>query len=174
MNIRKLALLGTAAIMTTLAMGMAHAGTCTISANDQVGGFAIEKVDGTVIDGDKCIAAIVAGVNAFDQNIDKVINNKIVSAAFDSMNKDAKTMPEAQELQTSYRTERAAFVNDFLKSSGLDSLPTKSDGKRHISDAKEKMADYLITKEPFSPDKVKEIRSKFTQQAKAYVMKKDF
>ena len=117
MNIRKLALLGNAAIMTTLAMGMAHAGTCTIAPNDQVGGFAIEKADGTVIDGDKCIAAIVAGVNAFDQNIDKVINNKIVSAAFDSMNKDAKTMPEAQELQTSYRTEcRHSFVHLLIHS----------------------------------------------------------
>lgn len=173
MNIKKLALLGTAALMTTLAMGMAHAGDCKILPNDSVG-FVVEHSDGTVIDGNKCVAAIVAGVNAFDKNIDKVINNKIVSAAFDSMNKDAKTMPEAQELQTTYRTERAAFVNDFLKSSGLDSLPTKGDGKRYASDAKEKMDDYLITKEPFSPDKVKEIRSKFTQQAKAYVMKKDF
>lgn len=173
MNIKKLALLGTAALMTTLAMGMAHAGDCQILPSDTVG-FVIEHSDGTVIDGNKCVAAIVAGVNAFDKNIDKVIKNKTVSSAFDSMNKDAATMPEAKELQTTYRTERANFVNDFLKSSGLDSLPTKSDGKRTVSDANEKMEEYLTAKEPFSPDKIKDIRAKFTEKAKAYVMKKDF
>jgi hypothetical protein len=120
--------------------------------------------DGTTIE-NLCYNAIVVGNNQFDKIVDSNIKNKIVIAALNSMGEEAHNNPEAKKLQELYRDERSQFVNSFLKDNDLQKLPTVTDGKRHGNDFAEKMTTYLDNN-PFSGEKIKDLRTKLTEQAK--------
>ena len=170
MKLKKFMCVGAIAIVSCFAMNMASAGNCSFNPADVQTAFSIQKSGGAVIDGQACVSAIAQGIKTFDANIDSIINNKHVAAAFDTMNEEAKTNTEAKKLQDMYRSERATFVNDYLISTNQDNLPTKSDGLRHADGGSEKKMDsYLDTKQPFNSDKVKELREKFINQAKASI-----
>lgn len=170
MKLNKFTYIGAIAIVSCFAMNMANAGNCSFNQSDVQTAFSIEKADGSIIDGQACVSAIAQGVKTFDSKIDSIINNKHVAAAFDSMNEEAKTNPEAKKLQQMYRSERATFVNDYLVSTNQDKLPTKSNGLRQADGGSEKkMESYLDTKQPFNSEKVKDLREKFINQAKASI-----
>lgn len=172
MKLNKFAFIGAIALVSSVAMNLANAGECKFNSSDVQTAFSIEKSGGVIIDGQACVSAIAQGVKTFDSNIDGIINNKHVAAAFDTMAEEAKTNPEAKKLQDMYRSERATFVNDYLVSTGQDKLPTKSDGLRHAdSGADKKMDIYLDAKQPFNADKIKDLREKFINQAKESIKK---
>lgn len=175
MNITKFSFVGAIAVVSALSVNLAHAGDCKMAPGDTVGLMSIDHAadnqsKGKFFDGSLCVHAIAKGMTTFDENIDKIINNKLVSAAFDSMKDDVKTNIEAKKLQDMYREEKTKFVNDYLVTTQQDNYPTKSGGRRlEQSQADEKMDSYLEEKKPFDGDKIKEMREKFITQAKVYI-----
>lgn len=131
-------------------------------------GYAYDKGDGTFIEG-KCFAAMNALQTKFDLFIDDELkNDPLVVTALNTMKKEAKTNPEAANLQNMYRTARAEFINEFLKENNSTKLSSKNDGGTYSEMYAEK-AEVFMNKEDVM-SRIKALKEPIHNQAKKMII----
>lgn len=150
--------------------GAKPAGICAPTAQDQSEFGRYTDANGNTKEG-QCFTALVTGNDYFDKMVDRAVRDKTVIAMFGKMSEEAKTSPEFKDLQSTYRSIRAEFVqntfNDIKESTGEDysKLSTKNEKVKINNNVAETVNTFTLAN-GFDTNIMKRIRDELVPKAK--------